>query len=92
MGPGGIRATLAAVGHALDSGIATLAIGAVLLVTGLFELADTALEQALGIHVGAHHGVIVWGIAQMLRGLSAVTTEVTHVRQGVRDVTERSSS
>ena len=46
--------------------LARLGAGFALLVCGLFELANTVVEDYLGFQVRAHHGIIVFSVIHIL--------------------------
>ena len=72
--------------NALESGYMTFLIGLALVATSLFEMVDSGIERALGVEIQAHHGVLIWGVAQLFKGLSAVVGEVKDLREGLEDV------
>ena len=51
-----------------------IVIGVALIAIGTMELYDTALEQFLGIDIGAHHGIILFGAVHGLKGLGEITS------------------
>jgi hypothetical protein len=61
--------------------------GIVLLVTALFELSVTAIEDALGFTIEVHHGVLIYAIVQVVRALHG-TAEGVEGLEKVADVVE----
>lgn len=47
----------------------TMGVGIVLIICGLFETTETALENFFNIDVGAGHGIILLGIIQILHSI-----------------------
>lgn len=70
----------------LESGYVTFLIGLALISTSLFEMLDSGIERALGLEIQAHHGVLIWGVAQLFKGLGVVVGEVKDLREGLEDV------
>ena len=70
----------------LESGHVTFLIGLALVATSLFEMVDSGIERALGLEIQAHHGVLIWGVAQLFKGLGAVVGEVKDLREGLEEV------
>jgi len=60
----------------------SLAMGVLLIVTGVFELFEDTFKDIFGFEVHAHHGIIIFGLFQALHALTTIV-------EGHRYVIER---
>ena len=60
----------------------SLVMGVLLIVTGVFELFEDTFKDILGFKIGAHHGIIIFGLFQALHALTTIV-------EGHRYVLER---
>lgn len=65
----------------------TLIIGLLMVVCGFFEAFETTFESFLGHEIGAHHGIILFGVIQvtyafilMLEGIENIGTALEESR------------
>jgi peptidoglycan biosynthesis protein MviN/MurJ (putative lipid II flippase) len=65
-------AFLRRVKHFVGDSRVQLATGLILIVTGVVEIFESAFVEMFGWSVGAHHGVIVFGIVQVLYALTEI--------------------
>jgi hypothetical protein len=56
----------------LDHAYTRLAIGGILISSAILDMADLAIEHALGIHVEVEHGMIIFGVFTVARALHDV--------------------
>ena len=47
-------------------------VGLVLFLTGIIEAGDALFDDVAKLNVGAHHGVIVFGVVHMFKSLPAI--------------------
>lgn len=56
--------------------------GAILLISGMLEMADTMAVAVLGTPLGAEHGLAVFGALQMLKALPDALKGLKFVEEG----------
>jgi hypothetical protein len=57
----------------------SLVIGFILLLCGILESVETMFEDIIGIEIGAHHGVIIFAVAQIMLAF-------VHILDGIEDI------
>lgn len=57
-------------------------LGAMLLLSGFFEIADLTFEHWLGPAIGVEHGVFAWGLGQVLKSLVDIVDGVEGLAGG----------
>ena len=55
----------------------------------IFEMMDTGLERALGVNIGAHHGMVIFGIVQACRALVDMGDGGGRLKAGLKHSTRR---
>ncbi len=67
----------------LESPKTSLAIGIMLLAAGIFEATETMIEKVveelLGFDIGAHHGVMIFGLSHILLAVVHILEGLEHV-------------
>ena len=56
----------------IHSDYTNLIMGILLVLCGLFELFQDTVHNILGIRIGAHHGIIIFGLFQVVNALIAI--------------------
>lgn len=56
----------------LKSRYMNMIVGIILIFCGIMEITETALEAFLHVEVGAHHGVIIFGLQQVLISITEI--------------------
>jgi len=56
--------------------------GMILLVTGLAEVGETLVDDVATLNVGAHHGVIVFGLVHAFKSLPPILVGMTLLGRG----------
>ncbi len=79
-----MKAILRAAGWIVDSPYVTLASGIILIASAIFQMMDTGLERALGVDIGTHHGVLLFGILQACRALVDMGDGGGRLKQGLK--------
>ena len=75
---------LSALGRTLEHPSVGLTLGLVLVGMGVFDLAETVLEETIGFEIGAHHGVILLGIVHGLKALTELTVGSLRIRGAIK--------
>jgi hypothetical protein len=76
------RAILRFVHRVADDPRLNLCSGIILLLTGLLETAALVVEDALGMPIGAHHGVALFGFLQVIKALPDTMRGLKFVEEG----------
>jgi hypothetical protein len=73
------RSCLRRIKKILKNPYTSLAIGFILLMCGILEGIETMFEDIIGMEIGAHHGVIVFAVAQIMLAF-------VHILDGIEDI------
>jgi uncharacterized membrane protein HdeD (DUF308 family) len=69
--------------------VTKLAVGLVLMCSGLSEVVEEFSEDFSNLRLGVHHGVVVLGIMQILSAIVDLLEGLTVGLEGVEDLEER---